>query len=212
MAVSQFDPVAIAIFAKAPVAGFAKTRLIPRLGAAGAAALQRHLNERTVRIALAADIGPVSLWCSPDGQHSAFQKIGSAYDVALRDQAPGDLGNRMSHAFTEMTALTPTLLMGTDSAVITAQHLRHSAALLLGNADAVFIPVEDGGYILIGLKRVAPPLFDRMPWGTASVMTETEVRASAAGLTIAKLKPLWDIDRPEDYDRARSSGALESPF
>ena len=212
MATSQLGAVAIAIFAKAPVAGFAKTRLIPRLGAAGAAALQRHLNERAVRIALAADIGPVSLWCSPDRQHSAFQEIGKAHDVALHDQATGDLGDRMSRAFNEMTALAPTLLMGTDCAVITAQHLRRSAALLGGNADAVFIPVEDGGYILVGLKRVAPSLFDRMPWGSASVMMETEVRARGAGLTIAKLEPLWDIDRPEDYDRARSSDALESPF
>ncbi|MBL8419518.1 MAG: glycosyltransferase, partial [Dechloromonas sp.] len=61
--------IGLAILAKAPVPGLAKTRLIPHLGADGAAALQRWLLERIVTTALAADIGPVSLWCTPDIGH-----------------------------------------------------------------------------------------------------------------------------------------------
>ena len=54
--------VGVAILAKAPLAGFAKTRLIPRLGAEGAAGLQRWLLQRTVTTALSAGIGPVTMW------------------------------------------------------------------------------------------------------------------------------------------------------
>lgn len=208
MPTHQTDPVAIAIFAKAPIEGFAKTRLIPRLGAKGAADLQRRLVERAVQVASAADVGPISLWCAPDGQHETFVELERSHGITLRNQPAGDLGTRMCHAFTDMTPALPTLLMGTDCAVITPHHLKQCATLLRGDTDAVFVPVEDGGYILVGLKKIEPSLFERMPWGSSTVMQETESRARAAGLTIAKLEPLWDIDRANDYDRARRCGAL----
>ncbi|MDE2133832.1 MAG: TIGR04282 family arsenosugar biosynthesis glycosyltransferase [Alphaproteobacteria bacterium] len=204
----RHSSVAVAIFAKAPIEGFAKTRLISRLGAKGAADLQRHLIEHAVQVACAANVGPVSLWCSPDIDQDIFKSLHERYEVTLREQIGSDLGTRMHHAFVALTTESPALLMGTDCAVITPQQLVQCADLLRNYSDAVFVPVEDGGYILVGLKSPSPELFDAMPWGTERVMDETRLRARAAGLKLTELPPLWDIDRPEDYERAIQCGVL----
>ena len=200
-------PTAIAILAKAPIEGFAKTRLIPRLGAAGAARLQRRLIERSIQTAIAAALGPVSLWCTPSTEHDAFACLAARYELRLFRQADGDLGARMLHAFETLTVKGPTLLMGTDCAVITSTHLQRCAVLLSG-ADATAVPVEDGGYILLGLHRPVQALFTGVDWGTPDVMNQTRSKAETAGLDLVELEPLWDIDRPEDYNRAIAQGAL----
>ncbi len=202
------EPVAIAIFAKAPIEGFAKTRLVPRLGAKGAADLHQQLIERTILIARAANVGPVSLWCSPSKDEAKFAALGAYHALPLFSQIDGDLGQRMQHTFLVETATMPTILVGTDCAVITPEHFIRCAELLRGEAEAVFIPVEDGGYILIGLRRPIPQLFRAIPWGTSQVMAETRRRAQDAGVKTAELPPLWDIDLPEDYDRALRCGVL----
>ncbi len=197
----------IAIFAKAPIEGFAKTRLIPRLGAAGAALLQHRLIDRTVQTAVAAALGPVSLWCTPSIDHDVFANLATRFDLQLNRQPDGDLGARMLCAFATLTAKGPTLLMGTDCAVITSTHLQRSACAL-AEADATAVPVEDGGYILLGLHRPVPSLFIDVDWGTPAVMDQTRQRAASAGIELIELEPLWDIDRPQDYDRAITQGVL----
>src|SRR5215467_14599348 len=89
------EPIAVAILAKAPLPGFAKTRLAPALGADGAAALQGRLIERAVDTARAANIGPVTLWAAPDQDHPAFQTLAALFGVTLSRQPDGDLGDRM---------------------------------------------------------------------------------------------------------------------
>src|SRR5262245_5269264 len=89
------EPVAIAILAKAPIPGFAKTRLIPELGAHAAAVLQEAMTERTVDAACAAAIGPVTLWCAPTERHRTFRDLADRCPVALARQPDGDLGHRM---------------------------------------------------------------------------------------------------------------------
>ncbi|HEX2725191.1 MAG TPA: glycosyltransferase, partial [Beijerinckiaceae bacterium] len=89
----------LAILAKAPIPGFAKTRLIPLLGPDGAARLQERLIERTLATALAGAVGPVTLWCAPDDSHPAFQSAARQCGVRLARQPDGDLGVRMLAAF-----------------------------------------------------------------------------------------------------------------
>src|ERR1700736_1896363 len=89
------EPVAVAILAKAPLPGLAKTRLAPLLGADGAAALQARMIERAVETARSADIGPVTLWAAPDQDHPAFQTLAALFGVTLVRQPDGDLGTRM---------------------------------------------------------------------------------------------------------------------
>jgi len=203
-------PASVAIFAKAPIAGYAKTRLIPRLGESGAADLQRRLTEHAVRVALEADVGPVALWCMPDCTHPFFAELQRRYGVALHAQTGADLGERMHRAVETMAPAGSVLLMGTDCAVITAAHVRRCVDAL-AVADAAAVPVEDGGYFLLALRRPAPALFEGIVWSTSSVFAETRAKAAAVGLTLQVFEPLWDIDRPEDYERAVAEGVLPVP-
>jgi len=194
------EPVA----AKAPIAGFAKTRLIPVLGARGAAVLQERLVERAVETACAAAIGPVTLWTTPDESHPVFQSIGARLGITLARQADGDLGARMLAAIT--AANTCVLLIGSDCPALTLDHLRAAADVLRDRAPAVVIPAEDGGYALIGLRTSEPALFSDMPWSTPLVMNETRRRLRTLGLTWHEPVTLWDVDLPQDLERMRGIG------
>jgi rSAM/selenodomain-associated transferase 1 len=202
------EPVAVAVLAKAPLAGLAKTRLIPVLGADGAAALQARLIERTAATACAAAIGPVTLWATPDEHHPVFQALGARHGVALARQVDGDLGARMLAAVT--AASGPALVIGTDCPALSADHLRTAADALRsgpgGGADAVVIPADDGGYALIGLRRAEPALFSDMRWSTPEVMVETRQRLRQLGLRWQEPFTLWDVDIPEDLKRLREIG------
>ena len=143
----------IAIMAKAPVPGLAKTRLIPAIGAHAAAVLQERLTERSVAMALAADIGAVTLWCTPDTSHASFRELAARLPIALKAQPGGDLGARMLAAIAAGAGAT--LVIGTDCPAFTADHLRAAASALHDGADVVLIPAEDGGYVLIGARGAA---------------------------------------------------------
>jgi uncharacterized protein len=194
------DPTAIAVLAKAPVAGFVKTRLIPTLGAQGAATLASRLIERAAATACKAAVGPVTLWVAPDETHPLLQALQAQHGVTLRRQPEGDLGARMHAAVA--AAGRPTLVIGSDCAALTAGHLR-TAAEALRHCDAVIIPAEDDGYVLIGLCSPQPGLFADMVWSTSSVMEETRRRLRSLGLTWRELDTLWDVDTPADLARLR---------
>jgi uncharacterized protein len=193
------SPVRIAVVARAPVAGFAKTRLIPALGEAGAAALALRLLQHAVQQAVAARLGAVTLWATPDASHPAFLQAQQQHGVALAVQGDGDVGQRMLHVFEQSfaTAPGPVLLMGTDIPGLTSDVLR-SAAAALQKTDAVLVPALDGGYALIGLHAAAPSLFNTMLWSTAQVLAQTRLRLAAAGLRHVELPALADIDEPDD--------------
>lgn len=193
------EAVAIAVMAKAPLAGYAKTRLIPALGATGAARLQRQLTLRTLATARAAGLGPVTLWCAPDTQQRFFRALQRRCGIALRAQPEADLGQRMADVFAA-AGDKPLLLIGTDCPVLDAEHLQQ-AALALRAADAVFITTEDGGYYLVGLRRPAPELFAGIAWSTAQVMAQTRARLAALGLRWQEVARLWDIDDAADLAR-----------
>lgn len=200
---SAIEPVAIAILAKAPVPGFAKTRLIPALGTEGAAAFQRMLIDRAVETARTAATGPVTLWGAPDATHAAFAAL-PARGVGLLRQADGDLGARMLAAL--VAAGGPALVIGTDCPVLSADNLRTAAAVLRGGTDAVVFPAEDGGYVLIGARRAEAALFAEMAWSTPRVMEKTRRRLRQAKLTWREPATLWDVDVPHDLDRLRACG------
>jgi uncharacterized protein len=188
----------VIVFAKAPVPGFAKTRLIPALGAERAAALAERLLAHAVHEALAAGLGPVEVCGAPDADHPAFQALPAA--VQRSAQGEGDLGERMARAFARALGpegAPPCLLIGTDAPGLDAACLRN-AATALAQHDAVFGPALDGGYTLVGLRRPAAALFTDMVWSTAQVMADTRTRLQALGLRHAELAPLSDIDEPAD--------------
>jgi uncharacterized protein len=179
----------IIVFAKAPVPGEAKTRLIPRLGAWHAAQLQLRLTLHALRVARAANCGPVQLHLAR--RHSRFRRA--------RLQRGADLGARMQHAFCRARRA---ILIGTDCPVLTARDLRRAARWLCGGYDAVLAPAEDGGYALIGLRKPIPDLFQGIDWGSERVYAQTVKKL--AGYRWRALRRVWDLDRPQDLERLRS--------
>ena len=191
---------ALIVFAKAPVAGQAKTRLIPALGAEGAANLAEKLLLHTLQQAGELSVGHLELCVSPDAQHPAFERAQSAAPGRwhLTLQGDGDLGERMHRAMTRgLTLHSQVLLMGTDAPGLTTVVLQ-MAQQALTQHDAVFVPAFDGGYALVGLTRPTPALFLDMTWSTSQVMAQTRERARQAGLQWAELAPVADIDVPDD--------------
>ena len=193
--------VRICVMSRAPVAGAAKTRLAPALGAAGAARLQRRLLRRSVELAIEAGMGDVALWCAPDARHPAFRALACAYPVSLRVQQGADLGERMQHIFATDGAMRPVLLIGTDCPALETRHLRDAAAALHAGNDAVLLPAEDGGYVLVGLRRPQPEVFRAIDWSTSRVMDQTRTRLRGAGLRWHEGPTLWDLDQPADLPR-----------
>lgn len=193
------DKLRLVLFAKAPQAGAVKTRLIPALGAHGAAALARQMLSLTLREALAAQIGPVELCMSPAPHDPAWRDVEIPAAVLRSDQGDGDLGERMARAVQRVTTQhrQPVLLFGTDCPGLTAARLTEAGERLLAH-DAVLVPATDGGYVLIGLKAAFPELFTQMRWSTSTVAFDTLRRMAALKLRVWQAPPLHDIDEPAD--------------
>lgn len=190
-------PVHIAILAKAPRAGFAKTRLIPALGADGAARLARRLLDHALAQAHAARIGPVALCVTP-ASDAMWRQMQLPAGTQLSDQGDGDLGDRLARVC-ECVARAggPVLLMGTDCPALDAERLGAIAAQLATH-DAVMVPATDGGYTALALQRFDASLFLNIAWSTASVGATTLLRLQALGWRVAVLPALSDIDEPSD--------------
>ena len=195
---AQIQP-RLVVFAKAPQAGVAKTRLIAALGAEGAAALASRMLHHALTQALAASIGPVELCMSPAPGDPAWATTALPDAVLRTDQGEGDLGMRMARAVHRVTTShgQPVLLMGSDCPGLSADILCE-AARQLQTHDAVLLPVADGGYVLIGLKLPCPALFEQIAWSTATVAAETLSRMATLGMKVWRGPLLHDMDEPAD--------------
>ncbi|HEU5444792.1 MAG TPA: TIGR04282 family arsenosugar biosynthesis glycosyltransferase [Pseudolabrys sp.] len=192
-------PVSIAILAQAPIPGFAKARLIPAIGAHAAAVLQERLTGRTVATALAAGIGPVTLCCEPDATHDTFLKMVARMKITLRPQPRGDLGARMLAAVAGSAG--PVLVIGTDCPALTEAHLRSAASALREGNDVVLIPAENGGYVLVGMRKAQPTLFSNIAWIKSTVLAAMRARIVEQRLMLVERPPLWDVDTEIDLAR-----------
>jgi uncharacterized protein len=182
----------VIVFTRAPVAGAVKTRLIPHLGAEGAANLQRRLIRRA--LATAEALGPVELHCT--APHAWLRSLG----VPLRLQRGRDLGERMYHALKQHRRA---ILIGADAPDLQPADLRRALRWLQAGTDVVLAPAEDGGYALVAAGRADRRIFDGVRWGGADVLAQTLVKISKLGLRYRLLRTVWDVDRPEDVERIR---------
>lgn len=198
----------ILVFAKAAIPGRVKTRLIPALGAETAAALHEILLDHSLETARAASPNArVQLWCEPSRRHPFFQRYSQRFD--LLSQPGGTLGDRMAHAFeSALRSADRAIAIGCDCPALNPRHLGEAAALLKSGYDAVIAPAEDGGYVLLGLTRFSPVVFGRIAWGTETVLAQSRDRLASLGWRWHEMAPLWDIDRPEDYERMLDEGIL----
>ena len=189
------------LFAKAPVAGEVKTRLIPAIGADAAASLHKQLVERALQCLLDADIGEVELCCAADSAHPFFLHCQQQFGVYLTQQREGDLGERMRAAFDRaLVSNSAALIVGADCPAITIADVRTAAAQLESH-DASLIPADDGGYVLIGVRKTHANMFDHLDWGSASVLAEQRNRFHSIDWRWFEGETRWDVDRPEDLAR-----------
>lgn len=188
----------IIIFAKAPQPGFAKTRLIPALGAEGAAELARQMLFHTLHEAIAASIGPVELCVTPEVNHVAWQGVRLPSGIEISAQGEGDLGARLARASERaLKNAEPILLIGTDCVEMSGDLLQEAAQALHEHEATIYCTV-DGGYALLGLKRFDPLLFGDMPWSTDAVASMTIACIERLGWSIRIGRVLHDVDETED--------------
>lgn len=194
----------VQIFCKTPLLGRVKTRLTPALSNEDALALHLELSRRTLEMATKSGLCPVELWCAPTCEHVFFTGAAQRYGVRLREQQGRDLGARMLHALSDaLASYTQAVLIGCDCPSLSERDLE-MAIIALQDAPAVFAPAEDGGYVLVGMSRPLPEVFNNMPWGTSDVMAATRARLAASGLRHVELAQQWDVDTVADYARYRS--------
>lgn len=184
-----------------------KSRLVPLLGEKGAARLHARLVETTLKTARASGISSIDLYCSPGIKGDFFRKMQKRYKVHLRSQGRGNLGDRMYRA---LRRHSPAILIGSDCPALRPADLRAAARALSEGVDAVLAPAEDGGYPLIGLRRVSRRLFDGIAWGGPQVLAQTRRRLKALRWRWRELRTVWDVDRPEDVARLERSGLLRT--
>lgn len=183
----------LVLFARYPIAGACKTRLIPALGAEGAAALHRHLTERTVA-ALRQSGCPVTL--AYTGAEEAAFAAWLGRDIALVEQVEGDLTAKLTACLDP----APVIFFGADTPDLKLHHVEQAIAALQTH-DVVIGPADDGGYYLIGMRTPLPQLLTDMPWSTDRVLPESLARLVELEIEPVLLETLSDCDRPEDLAR-----------
>ncbi|PLY00769.1 MAG: hypothetical protein C0622_08240 [Desulfuromonas sp.] len=190
----------ILVFSRFPVPGETKTRLIPALGSERAARLHRRMGEHAVTVARTAAANEQIAICYTGAKEKNFRAwLGP--DLNYYEQFEGTLGRRMSAAFADLfvDGMDAVIGFGTDIPGITPAIVIRARADLATH-DIVIGPAADGGYYLIGMKRMHPELFGDLPWGTADVYRQTREICTELGLSVAELPVLHDIDRPEDLE------------
>ncbi|AFY60453.1 TIGR04282 family arsenosugar biosynthesis glycosyltransferase [Synechococcus sp. PCC 6312] len=190
------------IFTRHPEPGRSKTRLIPALGATGAAQLHQTMAEHTLhqaRTFAQAIPEPLEIMVWFTGGDLALMQTWLGTGINYQTQPEGDLGARLLYALGHHFQTTdhPAFVIGTDCPELTVPILTQAQAALT-NHDLVIGPAQDGGYYLIGLKKLIPELFQNMAWGSDQVLRKSLTIAQDLGLSTALLPELTDIDRPAD--------------
>ncbi|WP_019531713.1 TIGR04282 family arsenosugar biosynthesis glycosyltransferase [Dasania marina] len=198
----------ILVFAKAPVAGQVKTRMQPQLSPAQSAQLHKELLGHCLTTLQQARLAPVQLCYS--GEHECWQGLRQRYCLEIVEQGKGDLGQRMAgaavHALVDAEAV---LLLGADCPFIDAAYIAQALQRLQQGVDVVFGPAEDGGYVLLGFKRLWPQLFSGISWGSDQVLAQSCSALKGVDSRYHCLAPLADIDRPEDLPLLRELPAFK---
>ena len=186
------------IFARDPVPGRVKTRLIPALGDEGACALHLKLLQRTIDVALRCPDIRVELWIDAETPAAALRGMIIGHSLHLRRQQGTGLGQRMHHAIGDALGRgSSALLIGSDCPDWRVEDLVGAFDQLEGN-DVVLAPALDGGYVLIGCRRLAAELFSDIPWGSDQVLATTRNRLRSLGWRWHELPAHPDIDCEPD--------------
>lgn len=194
--------IALCIMAKAPEAGRVKTRLCPPLSPADAAALYRcFLLDKIAQAREVAGAEPVLAY-APVQAAAVFEALAPGF--TLLPQRGADLAARLTSVCAELfrSGCDAAIMIDSDTPTLPTERLERAVAVMSGGGhDLVLGPSEDGGYYLIGLRRLQPKLFEGMPWSTPTVLEETLRRARALGLSAVTLSAWYDVDTAADLAR-----------
>ena len=199
---STVSSVRLIVFARVPKLGGVKTRLAAAIGAEAALAAHRLLLERTlVTASRAQGFCDRVLQIAGDDAQGECAELATAWGLRLMSQQGRDLGERMARAIDEAAGQgAAAIVIGSDCGVLSAADL-DAARHALARSDVVLAPAEDGGYALVGCSRPGLPIFDGVEWGTPGVLQQTLERVRRAGLSLARIRTVWDIDTAEDWNR-----------
>jgi rSAM/selenodomain-associated transferase 1 len=165
--------------------------------------------ERALTVAQESGLGHGELCCAPDTTHSFFQTCADDFEVTLTRQDEGDLGARMLATLTRaLKSHDAAIIIGADCPALTGSHVAGAARALAAH-DIVITPADDGGYVLIGARRVNDAMFDGIEWGSNAVLAQQRGQLRTTGLSWHEMETLWDVDRPEDLPRLK---ALKPPL
>jgi rSAM/selenodomain-associated transferase 2/rSAM/selenodomain-associated transferase 1 len=218
---SAVMPERLIVFTRFPEPGKTKTRLIPALGAKGAARLQRQMTEHIMATAATLSNRPgLNIEVYHEGGNSGLMRKWLGPQFSYRPQGPGDLGQRMGRAFEAafQGSKRAAVIVGSDIPDISANIIQQAFEGLQKN-DLVLGPARDGGYYLIGMKNTIPAetysrLFNDINWGADKVLSQTLQTARESRLRFILLESLGDVDRPADlhiWQTVKKSSAKPSP-
>jgi uncharacterized protein len=201
----EFCREGLIIFTRYPEPGTTKTRMIPELGAEGAADLQRRMTEHIVaRVFKLIELRSMPVEIRFEGGSEQLMAAWLGNGFSYRPQGGGDIGLRMGRALEDAfrQGFNSMVIIGSDIPDITTEILQN-AFEMLKHIDLVLGPAGDGGYYLIGVHRKTfrhwnPQLFGDISWGTENVLPQTLAIAERLGLNYRLLDTLNDVDRPED--------------
>lgn len=200
----------LGIFCKQPISGKVKTRLAADLGDEFAAALyEAFLRDVVERFRTTADDRILCYAPNEALARDYFDHLSSG-DYRLLPQVEGDLGGRLAAFFNRALEGGPrkVVVIGSDSPTLTTARIREVCDEL-EQYDSVLGMTPDGGYHLIGLRRITDGLFDRIDWSTSSVFDQQQQRLDEAGFSLRRLSSIHDIDTIDDLQRLRRDPALE---
>ena len=196
----KYPQTCILQFAKAPRAGHVKTRLEPALGEQGALELHKKLVRHTWQTLHRADVATVQLWVDSAAERDFFSTLAPVVET-LHQQQGADLGQRMAHAIAQTLArFEQVILVGSDCPALDEDYLSQ-AINALESEDVVLGPASDGGYVLIGMRRLHTEIFRNINWGSDQVLMQTRIRLDQSGCQWHELPERWDVDRPEDLPK-----------
>lgn len=192
----------ILVFAREPVLGQVKTRLQAAIGQEQALLLYKAMLGRIAGTLNTSNLSNWDLYVSSNPSHELFTSICNIKNIY--PQVEGDLGQKMSAAIAQTAVqaeLESVIIIGSDCPAMSPAYLDSAITALDDGCDVVLGPAEDGGYVLLGLRRTIPELFVEIPWGSSEVLNLTLLRLQELGLSYRLLETLWDVDRPEDLGR-----------
>ena len=199
---TDYSSACLVVMARAPIPGQVKTRLIPLLGRVGAARFYKHLFSETISRLAGSEIYDMRISCTPDSRHAAFQTHARNFDCKLIRQPLGDLGQRMSRIISgQLKSYDSVIVVGTDLVNLDTKRVECAFGDLQNGCDLVLGKTLDGGYGLIGMKRLYHELFRGVPWSSPRVAEVTLNKARGLGLQVGVSDGLLDIDHPRDYYR-----------